>query len=81
MIKVVFFASLKEKLGCDSISVAFQPDLDTERLIKHLSENNSSWRDALSNNILTAVNHELKHSNTKLADDDEVAFFPPVTGG
>ena len=33
------------------------------------------------NNILCAVNHEIANDSTQLSDNDEVAFYPPVTGG
>jgi len=32
-------------------------------------------------NILCAVNHEMANESTKVCESDEVAFFPPVTGG
>ena len=32
-------------------------------------------------NIMCAVNHEMANENTKVCESDEVAFFPPVTGG
>jgi molybdopterin synthase sulfur carrier subunit len=32
-------------------------------------------------NILCAVNHEMVNESTKVCESDEVAFFPPVTGG
>ena len=32
-------------------------------------------------NIMCAVNHEMANEDTKVCESDEVAFFPPVTGG
>ncbi|MFN2289056.1 MAG: MoaD/ThiS family protein [Chromatocurvus sp.] len=40
------------------------------------------WRDVLTQpNLICAVNQSVVHDTTRLSDDDEVAFFPPVTGG
>ena len=41
----------------------------------------SSGHDALPTQILFAVNQEYVHADYQLKDGDEVAFFPPVTGG
>ena len=40
------------------------------------------WRDVLTQpNLICAVNQSVVHDTTRLSNDDEVAFFPPVTGG
>ena len=84
MLKVLFFARLKEELGCDALNLEWNPeqaqlaDLQ-ERLCREQGER---WRDVLGQqNIIRAVNHTVVRDDHVLEDGDEVAFFPPVTGG
>ncbi|MFA6700706.1 MAG: MoaD/ThiS family protein [Thiomicrospira sp.] len=48
-----------------------------------LAERGEHWRETLLENrsIQVAVNHDIAHRDTELKAGDEVAFFPPVTGG
>ncbi len=83
MLNVVFFASLKEQLGVSAFSLK-QPDnvQDIAGLVAYLIAENPNWQGVLdAPNIRTALNHEVCDSETQLKGDDEVAFFPPVTGG
>jgi molybdopterin synthase sulfur carrier subunit len=48
----------------------------------HLTERGDKWQLALeSGKLLVAVNQTICHLDTEIKDGDEVAFFPPVTGG
>lgn len=84
MIDVLFFASVRERLGCDHLQVSAEnagPDLDS--LQAHLCETRGDpWPEVLGqDNLVRAVNQAVAAGNVPLADGDEVAFFPPVTGG
>ena len=46
-----------------------------------LQERDENWSLALDTSVLTACNHQLCEKDMVLCDGDEVAFFPPVTGG
>ena len=84
MVKVLFFARIREQLGCDSLELQWpEAGLDLEMLQQHLcAEYGSQWADVLSqDNIIRAVNQVVVTSNCSLKNGDEVAFFPPVTGG
>jgi len=76
-IKVLFFASLKEHLGKTEMRLELSTLPSVEALWKSLS----AGKQALPEQILFAVNHEYVHADYQLKDGDEVAFFPPVTGG
>ena len=76
-IHVLFFASLKEQLGRTEI----QLDIQSMQTVSMLWEMLSAGNEALPEQILFAVNHEYVHADYLLKDGDEVAFFPPVTGG
>ncbi|MFY0657484.1 MAG: MoaD/ThiS family protein [Neptunomonas phycophila] len=83
MIRVVFFAGLREALG-DSVEVAHDESIKTvEDLIARLIElNGDGWAEELNaSHVLIAVNQEMTTRLALVADSDEVAFFPPVTGG
>jgi len=77
--KILYFASLKENLNTahDEIKVASPVSISSikKQLIEKYGEQH------FPENILCAVNHEMANESTKVCENDEVAFFPPVTGG
>jgi sulfur-carrier protein len=83
MITVVFFASLREELGIDTVTLESSDITDVHSVIEGLGPHLSGqWHDTLTrSNILIAVNQEMVGIDSKIADGDEVAFLPPVTGG
>ncbi|WP_428820336.1 molybdopterin synthase sulfur carrier subunit [Microbulbifer sp. MCCC 1A16149] len=82
MIKVLFFASLREQLGCDAIEVPADELGSVADLRSTLAGKGEAWQTALSNEQLqVAVNQELSNMQAAISDGDEIAFFPPVTGG
>lgn len=81
MIKVLFFAHVRELVGCDELSLPCDY-ASADALRAALSERDDKWALALeSGKLLVAVNQTLVPLDTPLHDGDEVAFFPPVTGG
>ena len=83
MLTIRYFASLREAMGCDHQQLPWQPAWQTVAHIKnHLAEQ-PSWQAfiAMGTPILTAVNQAMVDDNHKITDGDEIAFFPPVTGG
>ena len=83
MIQVLFFGRLREQLDCDALELDWSADLASAGAVKaHLQERGAAWRDALGQaNLLCAVNQVQAQGEQVVADGDEVAFFPPVTGG
>lgn len=82
MIHVIFLAQLREQLGVAKLDVSAGQIKTLADLKNYLLLQNSSWESALSNTrLLTAVNHAYVKGDHALVDGDEVAFFPPVTGG
>lgn len=83
MITVKFFASLREKLAVDHLELNVAGSAATvAQLQAELCDRGATWRDALSGpQVLTAVNQAMAKPDHLLQDGDEVAFFPPVTGG
>lgn len=81
MIKVLFFAQTRELVGMDELDL--NADFDTvEALRAHLVLREGKWDLALEpGKLLAAVNQSIVPLEHPLVDGDEVAFFPPVTGG
>ena len=81
MIEVLFFGRVREELDCAGLSVADSPDLDTLQA-QLVDEHGEQWAAVLGQeNIIRAVNQSVVAGNVTLEGGDEVAFFPPVTGG
>ncbi|WP_421181815.1 molybdopterin synthase sulfur carrier subunit [Aeromonas dhakensis] len=81
MIKVLFFAQVRELVACDELSLLCDY-ASAEALRAALCERGDKWALALeAGKLLVAVNQTLVPLDTPLHDGDEVAFFPPVTGG
>lgn len=80
MIEVKFFASFRELANKDSLQV--EPTADTVKaLITSLKESYPALEELFNKPHLCAVNQQMATLDTVLSDQDEVAFFPPVTGG
>ena len=81
MIKVLFFAQVRELVGTDSLSIdADFPAVEAVR--QHLAMRGDRWALALEEGkLLAAVNQTLVGFDHPVVAGDEVAFFPPVTGG
>lgn len=80
MIKVLFFARVRELVGTDTLDVA--ADFQTvEALRQHLAANSNRWALALEDGkLLAAVNQTLVSFDHPLTAGDEVAFFPGYGG-
>lgn len=82
MIKVLFFAKLREALDCEQCSVALESASVAELRAKLIEQGGERWeRELTAKNILCAVNQRLARDDQQVTRGDEVAFYPPVTGG
>lgn len=83
-VKVLYFASVREKLGKDAEELDLPAGVATVAgLRSHLRERGGAWADAMAEGKLlrAAVNQDMAQPATAIKAGDEVAFFPPVTGG
>lgn len=84
MIEVLYFARIREDLEVEREQLEWQKDLkDVAALIEYLCRDRAGqWSNTLEQeNLLVSVNQAMVNTDHLLADGDEVAFFPPVTGG
>jgi len=84
MIRLRYFASLRERLGSAGEDLELPPAVtDVAGLIRHLAGRDGPWGVAFNGTqvLLAAVNQEAAKGDTPIHPGDEVAFFPPVTGG
>ena len=83
MLNVLYFASLREAFGKTSEDISSPLPANVEALILLLRARGGVWSDALGSDKRwrVAVNQEMASMDTALNACDEVAIFPPVTGG
>jgi molybdopterin synthase sulfur carrier subunit len=83
MIKLLYFARLRESVGIHEETINL-PDSITKvgQLRAWLGERGEPWDTIMTDSkINCAVNCETVPDSAHLTDGDELAFFPPVTGG
>ena len=83
-VKVLFFAGLREQLGTSGEEIELPGGIATVAgLRSYLSKRGNSWKTALAEGKLVraAVNQDMVQQTAAIKAGDEVAFFPPVTGG
>lgn len=80
-IRIVYFASLAQSLGVREEQYPASAPLTLTQLRAELIARDGPWQALAASHIKAAVNHTLAGGETQLNPGDEVAFFPPVTGG
>ncbi len=84
MINIKYFARLSENLESKGEEIEFGEQSKTvDAVIQLLIDRGEPWITEFSaeTKVLVAVNYEVCQTDTQLKEGDEVAFFPPVTGG
>jgi sulfur-carrier protein len=84
MIRLVYLARLRDALGTATESVDLPKCIDTvTALLAWLAQRGGAWTRELAPGraVRIAVNHDVARPDTPIRAGDEVALFPPVTGG
>lgn len=84
MITVLYFARLKESLNYSTEEMELPESVQTIAQLKtHLAKRGEAWANLFNGKqtIRAAINHALVENDAAIKNGDEVAFFPPVTGG
>ena len=82
--KVLYFSWIKDKLGKSHEEVQVGDTIKTiNDLITLLKQNNENYEDVFkdTSSIKVSINMETARFEDSIHDNDEVAFFPPMTGG
>lgn len=82
--KILYFAWLRQRIGTGEETVDAPETVRTvTELVEWLKNRGPEYAEALSDmeTIRVAVNQEFADMDTTLSGDEEVAFFPPMTGG
>ena len=83
-VTVRFFASVKESLGAEAEVVELPAGVSTVAAVRaHLRARGGAWAETLAETrrITAAVNQDMVKPTAAVRAGDEIAFFPPVTGG
>ena len=83
-IKVLYFARIKEAVNYSTEEITLPSGISTVTALKnHLAQRGEIWANLFNGKqtIRAAINHKLVSDLTAIKAGDEVAFFPPVTGG
>ena len=83
-VKLLFFASLRERLGAPGEELDVPASVSTVGALReHLRARGGAWAEvfAPTRNVRAAVNQDMVQASAAIKAGDEVAFFPPVTGG
>lgn len=82
--KLVYFAWVRDHTGCATEAFDLPDNISTVgELAKHLAGRSEGYHKAFHNlkAVRVAVNKEFTTLDVPISNSDEVAFFPPVTGG
>jgi molybdopterin synthase sulfur carrier subunit len=82
--KIVYFASLRQRIGCGEETVDPPAGIDrVAGLVDWLKSRSPAHKGALEGcpRLMVAINQDYADLDAPVAANDEVAFFPPVTGG
>lgn len=81
-ITVRFFARLREELDTEELTIPAKPGQTTGDLLAALAGRGGPWAQLQDGQpVMIAVNQAMAKPSTPVHEGDEVAFFPPVTGG
>ena len=75
-LRVLLFASLREQVGKQQVTLPYEAPVDVSTVWTKSTDNMD-----MPDNTLCAINMEYVNRDAMVSDGDEVAFFPPVTGG
>jgi len=79
-VRLLFFASLKDIVGSRELRLDVPQGSTVGDLLSQLESKYPRMKDYRSV-ILTALNEEYVDKAARISEDDEVAIFPPVSGG
>ena len=84
MPNLLYFASLRETLDSDKEQLDLPENVTNISQLKSLlAERGGMWAGSFTNDtsLLVSINQQMANDQSEIKNADEIAFFPPVTGG
>ncbi len=81
--KILYFANIKQEIGISEENIIIENKISIFELIELLKKRGLKYKNVFSDvkNIKCSVNCIFSNFDTMIENEDEIAFFPPVTGG
>lgn len=82
--KILYFSWIKDKVGTSFEEIELTNEVNTiSQLIIFLTNKSDNYKEAFSDldSIKYSINMQTANIDAKIKNDDEIAFFPPMTGG
>jgi molybdopterin converting factor subunit 1 len=79
-VKLLFFATLRDRAGAKSMEIDIPPDLTVQGLKDRISDEYPNLKESMSSVIIT-INREYAFDEAVIPQNAELAMFPPVSGG
>ena len=79
-VKLLFFATLRDRAGPRSMELEIPPDLTIQGLKDKISEDYPNLKESMSS-VLITINREYAFDEAVIPQNAELAMFPPVSGG
>ena len=79
-VKLLFFATIRERMGMKSLEVDVPVGLTIQGLKEQLSENHPRVKESMKS-VLITINREYAFDEAVIPQDAEIGMFPPVSGG
>ena len=79
-VKLLFFATLRDRAGAKSMELDIPADLTVQGLKDKLSNEYPNLKESMSS-VLITINREYAFDDAVIPADAELAMFPPVSGG
>lgn len=81
MIHIKFFAYIRQSVGESELMLEHYDGKTALEIKQALVDKGPKWHILENTNTIVAVNHVIKDESVVVNSGDELAFFPPVTGG
>jgi len=83
-VSLLYFASFRERLKLENEMIEIDESIKNIADLKQLlASRKNAWEDVFSadKNVLVSINQNMAKTHSPITHNDEIAFFPPVTGG
>lgn len=81
MLNIVFFGALREWVDCDQMTFPLEQPMTVQDVVEQLVAESGQWQPICNHRTLCAINQEMAGFEDLVRPGNELAFFPPVTGG